>query len=53
MVGAFAGLNWLPLERGDYRSHLEKIFAGEKLEINRRAFDLGYSAVQKPQMDMP
>jgi indolepyruvate ferredoxin oxidoreductase beta subunit len=53
MVGAFAALNWLPLERENYHAHLNRMFSGEKLKVNRRAFDLGYHAVQKSEMSAP
>jgi indolepyruvate ferredoxin oxidoreductase beta subunit len=48
MVGAFSGLNWLPLNIANFQAPLEKLFSGEKLAINRRAFNLGYSAGQEP-----
>ncbi len=44
MVGSFAGLNWLPLDRECYLRSIEDIFSGSKLELNRKAFDLGYLA---------
>lgn len=44
MVGAFAGLGWVPLEKGQYLKPVEQNFAGPKLEVNRKAFELGYQA---------
>jgi indolepyruvate ferredoxin oxidoreductase beta subunit len=44
MVGAFAGLNWIPLEKEKYLKPLEENFSGPKLEVNRKAFALGYQA---------
>jgi Pyruvate/2-oxoacid:ferredoxin oxidoreductase gamma subunit len=44
MVGACAGLQWVPLRRQVYLRPIEKIFAGTKLQINRKAFELGYPA---------
>jgi indolepyruvate ferredoxin oxidoreductase beta subunit len=47
MVGAFAGLNWVPLPKERFLKALEDLFSGTRLEVNRRAFDLGYQAVQR------
>ncbi len=42
MVGAFAGLGWVPLEKGKYLKPMKKKdFAGPKLEVNQKAFELG------------
>ena len=46
MVGAFAGLQWVPLEKERYLRPIEETFSGVKLDVNRRAFELGYQAVQ-------
>jgi indolepyruvate ferredoxin oxidoreductase, beta subunit len=45
MVGAFAGLNWIELEKKRYQNPIEETFSGKKLDINRKAFELGYEAV--------
>jgi indolepyruvate ferredoxin oxidoreductase, beta subunit len=44
MVGAFAGLQWVPLSRQAYLRPIEEAFAGTKLQVNRKAFELGYLA---------
>lgn len=44
MVGAFAGLNWVPLKKGRFLKAIEEIFSGAKLEFNKRAFESGYQA---------
>ena len=44
MVGAFAGSNWVPLEKKRFSTALEETFSGAKLEVNRRAFESGYQA---------
>ena len=44
MVGAFAGLNWVPLDKNRYLQPIEEIFSGTKLQVNRSAFELGYAA---------
>jgi len=43
MVGAFAALNWIPLEKERYLKSIREIFSGNKLEVNLKAFDLGYA----------
>ncbi len=45
MVGAFAGINWMPVDKSLFLEAIEETFSGEKLAINRRAFDMGYAAV--------
>ena len=45
MVGAFAGLPWTSLGKERCLSPLAEVFSGEKLAVNRRAFELGYNAV--------
>jgi indolepyruvate ferredoxin oxidoreductase beta subunit len=45
MVGAFAGLNWVPLEKERFLGTLGETFFGERLELNKMAFDLGFEAV--------
>ena len=45
MVGAFAGLNWVPLEKEKYLKPIGETFTGKKLDVNRMAFELGYQAV--------
>jgi indolepyruvate ferredoxin oxidoreductase beta subunit len=47
MVGAFAGLNWVPIEKGKYLKAIEETFSGAKLHVNRKAFELGYQAVSR------
>ena len=44
MVGAFAGLNWVPLKKDRFLKAIEEIFSGAKLEFNKRAFESGYQA---------
>lgn len=44
MVGAFAGLGWIPLDKEKYLKPVEESFSGPKLEVNRKAFELGYQA---------
>jgi len=46
MVGAFAGLNWVPLDKNCYLQPVEEIFSGVKLQVNRSAFELGFTAVR-------
>jgi indolepyruvate ferredoxin oxidoreductase beta subunit len=53
MVGAFAGLNWLPLGMENYLAPLEKIFSGEKLTVNQKAFRLGFNAGQETKKGSP
>lgn len=45
MVGAFAGLEWVPLEKKKYLESIQETFSGAKLEVNLKAFELGYQAV--------
>lgn len=45
MVGAFAGLNWVSLENEKYLKPIQETFSSAKLEVNIRAFELGYQAV--------
>jgi indolepyruvate ferredoxin oxidoreductase beta subunit len=47
MVGAFAGLQWVPLEKAAYLRPIEETFSGTKRAINRKAFELGYAAGQQ------
>jgi indolepyruvate ferredoxin oxidoreductase, beta subunit len=49
MVGAFAGLQWVPLCRQVYLRPIEETFSGTKLQINRKAFELGYLAGKEPE----
>jgi indolepyruvate ferredoxin oxidoreductase, beta subunit len=44
MVGAFAGLQWVPLAKHKYLRPIEETFANTRLAINRKAFELGYRA---------
>ena len=44
MVGAFAGLNWVPLEKSKYMEALTELFSNDRLELNKKAFDLGFQA---------
>jgi indolepyruvate ferredoxin oxidoreductase beta subunit len=53
MVGAFAGLNWIPMVKERYLKSLEETFSGTGLEINKRAFELGYQAVMESQRTAP
>ncbi|MBU0733734.1 MAG: indolepyruvate oxidoreductase subunit beta [Proteobacteria bacterium] len=47
MVGAFAGLNWIPLEKESYLRPIREIFSESKLEVNLKAFELGYGAARR------
>ncbi len=49
MVGGLAGLNWLPLEKKKYIAAIEEIFSNAKLELNIKAFELGFQAGMKSQ----
>lgn len=53
MVGAFAGFNWIPLARERYLKSLAETFSGRMLEINTKAFELGYQAVMKSRRTAP
>ena len=44
MVGAFAGLGWVPLKKERFLEAIEETFSGAKLELNKKAFELGYHA---------
>ena len=44
MVGAFAGLNWVPLEKHKYIEALKELFSKDRLKLNKNAFDLGFQA---------
>ena len=45
MVGAFAGLNWIPLAKERFLRAIEETFSGSRLQVNKKAFELGYQAV--------
>ena len=47
MVGAFAGLNWVPLPKERFLKAIEETFSGTRLEVNKRAFELGYESVME------
>ena len=47
MVGAFAGLNWVPLPKERFLEAIEETFSGTRLEINKKAFELGYESVME------
>lgn len=44
MVGAFAGLNWIPLDKSLYFEAIRETFSGERLMVNQRAFEMGFAA---------
>jgi indolepyruvate ferredoxin oxidoreductase beta subunit len=44
MVGAFAGLNWIPLAKKNYRAALQEIFSDKRLDLNEKAFEYGFQA---------
>jgi len=46
MVGAFSGLNWVPLEKERFLNAIGETFSGSKLEMNQKAFELVFEAVQ-------
>ncbi len=41
MLGAFAGLSTLPLEKEDFREVILEMMPGDKLDINLKAYELG------------
>jgi indolepyruvate ferredoxin oxidoreductase beta subunit len=45
MVGAFAGTGWVPLEKSTYLRAVGQVFSGSTLDVNKKAFELGYEAV--------
>jgi len=45
MVGAFAGTGWIPLEKERYLAAIRETFSGSLLELNMKAFELGYETV--------
>lgn len=47
MLGAFVGLKWVPLEKERYLSALEETFSGTNLDINSKAFELGFLAASE------
>jgi len=48
MVGALAGLKWLPLAKRNYLAAIMEMFSGPKLDLNKKAFELGFRAISKP-----
>ena len=44
MVGAFAGLKWLPLAEKKYIAAIREMFSNATLELNKKAFALGFQA---------
>ena len=46
MVGAVAATGLLPLPLESFHTVMEKIFKGHSLEVNRKAFEQGYQAMQ-------
>jgi len=48
MVGAFAGLNWIPLAQKNYVEAIKELFSDDRLELNNKAFELGYQAGTNP-----
>ena len=46
MVGAFAGTGCIPVDKEVYRQVMKNTFAPAKVELNLKAFELGYSAIQ-------
>jgi indolepyruvate ferredoxin oxidoreductase beta subunit len=44
MVGVFAGLNWVPLGKDTFLQSIRELFSDQKLQINLRAFELGFQA---------
>ncbi|HBV99379.1 MAG: hypothetical protein JL50_21830 [Peptococcaceae bacterium BICA1-7] len=47
LTGALAGAGVLPVDGNYFRDTIEMLFSGEVKEINRRAFESGFKAVQK------
>ena len=45
LMGAFCGIKVLPVERDDFEAVISEKVAAGKLEVNLRAFDLGYAIV--------
>ncbi|MBN1368512.1 MAG: indolepyruvate oxidoreductase subunit beta [Dehalococcoidales bacterium] len=46
MVGALIGTGLLPLNLKQFKKRLEMSFSGEKLALNLKALDLGYSGIK-------
>ncbi len=43
MMGATAGLGELPLSREGFRRNIEEVITRDKVDLNMKAFDLGFS----------
>ncbi len=46
IVGAVAATGNLPIDRNDFTAAMSRIFSGERMETNVRAFDVGTSLVK-------
>ena len=46
MIGALAGIDVLPLERGDFEAVISKTMAADKVDVNLKAFDMGVDMVR-------
>ncbi len=47
LMGALTRMDELPLNMDDYTRTLEQRFSGAALEVNRKAFRLGYEAIEQ------
>jgi indolepyruvate ferredoxin oxidoreductase beta subunit len=46
MIGAAAGIGALPFDREDFEAVISETFSSDKLELNLKAFELGFDMVQ-------
>jgi indolepyruvate ferredoxin oxidoreductase beta subunit len=47
MLGALSGVTALPLDKGDFKEVISKSMAGDKIDINLKAYDLGEQIVKQ------
>jgi indolepyruvate ferredoxin oxidoreductase beta subunit len=47
MLGALSGVTNLPLDKGDFKEVISKSMAGDKIDINLKAYDLGEQIVKQ------
>ncbi|MFO7963644.1 MAG: indolepyruvate oxidoreductase subunit beta [Desulfobacterales bacterium] len=45
LIGALAGLNELPMDRGDFEAAIRMTFSGEKVDTNLKAYDKGIEMI--------
>ena len=46
MIGAAAGIGALPFDREDFEAVISETFSSDKLELNLKAFEMGFDMVQ-------